>query len=175
MTTLTTPRLLLRPLDPADLADIHRTIGSDPAVTWDGRARSLEECRTMLEAKIRGAERRGLGLLAVVDRSSGDFLGWAGLQHLEDGDEVEVAYYLGRQAWGGGRATEAGREALRHGFEDLGLDRIVAVVRPGNAASQRVLAKLGLTCEGTAHHYGTEVQRWAVTRADWLARRAAAR
>lgn len=175
MTTLTTPRLLLRPLVAADLADVHRTIGSDPAVTWDGRARSLEECRAMLEAKIRAAERRGFGLLAVVDRDSGDFLGWAGLQHLEDGDEVEVAYYLGRSAWGGGRATEAGREALRHGFEDLGLDRIVAVVRPGNAASQRVLAKLGLTSEGTGHHYGAEVQRWAVTRAEWLAHRAADR
>ena len=170
MTTLTTPRLLLRPLVAADLADVHRTIGSDPAVTWDGRARSLEESRAMLEAKMHEAERYGFGLFAVVDRASGAFLGWAGLQHLEDGDEVEVAYYLGRQAWGGGRATEAGREALRYGFAELGLDRIVAVVRPENAASQRVLGKLGLTFERTARHYGTEVQRWLVTREEWVAR-----
>ena len=170
--TLTTHRLLLRPLVAADLADVHRTIGADPAVTWDGRARSLEESRGMLEAKMREAQRHGFGLLAVVDRASGAFLGWAGLQHLEGGDEVEVAYYLGREAWGGGRATEVGREALRHGFTDLGLERIVAVVRPENAASQRVLTKLGLSCEGTGHHYGTEIQRWSVTRAEWLARSA---
>ena len=166
--TLTTPRLLLRPLVAADLEDVHRTIGSDPAVTWDGRARTLEESRGMLEAKMRDAERHGFGMLAVVDRASGAFLGWAGLQHLEDGDEVEVAYYLGREAWGGGRATEAGREAVRHGFADLGLDTIVAVVRPENSASQRVLAKVGLSCDGTGHHYGTEVQVWSITRGAWL-------
>jgi RimJ/RimL family protein N-acetyltransferase len=173
--TLTTARLLLRPLVAADLPDVHRTIGSDPAVTWDGRARTLEESREMLDAKMRDAERGGPGLLAVVDRSTGAFLGWGGLQPLEGGDEVEVAYYLGREAWGGGRATELGREALRHGFEDLGFDRIVAVVRPGNTASRRVLAKLGMTCEGTARHYGTEVQRWSVGRDAWSAHREADR
>src|SRR3712207_9025606 len=54
------------------------------------------------------------------------------LQHFDGTDAIEVGYYLGRSAWGRGVATEAGEAALRHGFETLGLDTIVAVVRPEN-------------------------------------------
>ena len=156
-----TPRLRLRPLTADDLADLHAVVLGDPAVTWDGRARTLEESRQALEGKLRHVQVHGFGLLAVTDREDGAFLGWAGLQHLEDGPEVELGYYLGRPAWGRGLGTELARALVHHASAELGLGRIVAVVRPGNHASQRVLAKAGLRPERTGHHYGAEVHVWA--------------
>ena len=165
---LETARLVLRPLHPEDLAEHHARLGADAAVTWHHCARSPEESQTVLGHRVEHWRRHGFGLWAVRDRESGEFLGEAGLQHLEDTGEVELGYYLARAAWGRGVATEAGEAALRHGFEALGLERILAVVRPENEGSKRVLAKLGLRGRGFGDHYGVEgVEVWGVDRAAW--------
>ncbi len=75
---------------------------------------------------------------------------------------MELGYYLGRPAWGRGLATELARALVADALDALGLKRIVAVVRPENAASRRVLAKAGLHPVGTGHHYGADVEVWAI-------------
>jgi ribosomal-protein-alanine N-acetyltransferase len=160
---LVTERVRLRPLGRDDLQDLHTVVLSDPEVTWDGRARTLDETRETLERKLRHVEAHGFGLLAVEDRTTGAFLGYAGLQHLEDGPDVELGYYLGRRAWGRGLATEVATELMRHAFASLGLRRVVAVVRPENEASKRVLTKAGLHHDHDAHHYGADVELWAAS------------
>jgi ribosomal-protein-alanine N-acetyltransferase len=162
MSSVETARLLLRPLGPGDLDRHHAVVGSDPQVTWDGSVRTLAESRTYLEEHGRHWDEHGFGMWAAIERSSGDFLGHAGLQCLEDTGHVQVGYYLGRAAWGRGFATEAARAALRYGFEVVGLPHIVAVVRPENGASQRVLAKLGMREAGIERHYGFDVQVWRI-------------
>lgn len=160
---LGTDRVRLRPLRRDDLDDLHAVVLSDPDVTWDGRARSLDESREALERKLGHVEAHGFGFLAAEERDTGAFLGYAGLQHLEEGPDVELGYYLGRRAWGRGLATEIARELMRHAFVDLRLQRVVAVVRPENDASKRVLAKAGLHHEHDAHHYGEDVEVWAAS------------
>ena len=103
----------------------------------------------------------------MVDKAKGNLLGHAGLQYLENIEEVEIGYYLGRPAWGQGIATEAGTACLRYGFEILGFEQIVAVVRPQNQVSQKVLSKLGLQYVQEAHHYGFDVQYWRIQRKDF--------
>ncbi len=93
---------------------------------------------------------RGFGPLAVVERASGRVVGEAGLQPLEDGDDIELTYTLAREAWGAGYATEAARAVLRWTFTGLRLARVVAVADPEHAASLRVLEKLGMTLAGAA-------------------------
>ena len=56
--------------------------------------------------------------------------------------------------WGEGFATELGAASLEHGFGTLGLERIVAFTIPGNAASRRVMAKLGFAYERDVVHAG---------------------
>lgn len=159
-----TARLSLRPLSPADAERHHALVGNDPRVTWNGKAVTLEESRKVLEGRARHWDEHGFGMWAVLEKDTGRMLGHAGLQRLENTGEVEVAYYLGQSAWGKGYATEAGAAALRFGFETLTLPRVVAVVRPENLASQRVLAKLGLRHLGDEPHYGFEVQLWGLDR-----------
>ena len=134
-------------------------------MTWDGSTRTLEETCERLAGYIELWREHGFGPWAVVDKASGELLGHAGLQPLEETGEVELAYYLGRSGWGRGLATEAADAAVRFGFERVRLGRIVAVVRPENSASQRVLEKIGFAYDHDGRHYGADVQVWKRERA----------
>jgi RimJ/RimL family protein N-acetyltransferase len=57
---------------------------------------------------------------------------------------VEVGWRLARAHWGHGYATEAAREALRFGFEEVGLAEIVSFTVPANERSRRVMERIGL-------------------------------
>ena len=158
---LTTERLRLRALTLDDLQDLHDRISGDPEVTWDGTPGTLEATRRSLEAKIRHVREHGFGMMAVTDRATGELFGFAGLQHMEGGPDVEIGYYLARRAWGRGLATELGHALVDLAFGELRLARVVAVVRPENTASQNVLAKIGFRRVGVGHHYGAQVELWA--------------
>lgn len=164
MPELETTRLHLRPLTLTDLNVHHRIVGNDPQVTFSGEPLTLEQSRSALEKRMRHWEEPGFGMWAVVQKDSGALLVHAGLQLLENTGEVELGYYLGRPAWGQGVATEAGAACVRFGFETLELRQIVAVVRPANGASQKVLSNLGFRYERDAHHYEFDVQLWRLER-----------
>ncbi len=94
-------------------------------------------------------EREGFGLWAVEVPGVTEFAGFAGLHRVSFEapfvPAVEAGWRLARPYWGRGYATEAAREALRRGFEDHGLDEIVAFTIPANERSQRVMQRLGMT------------------------------
>jgi RimJ/RimL family protein N-acetyltransferase len=161
---IVTERLRLRALRPEDLQDLYDRVSSDPEVAWDGTPSTLEETRRSLERKIDHVREHGFGMMAVTDRRTGDLYGLAGLQHLESGQDIEIGYYLGRQAWGRGFATEVGHALVAMAFGPLGLERVVAVVRPENTASQNVLDKLGFRSVAVEHHYGADVELWEIRR-----------
>ena len=165
LSSIDTERLILRRITREDLEAL-ASINADPDVMKyivDGRPQTLEQTLERVNAVIGHWERYGFGLCAVLDRATNDFVGFCGLQHLDNTPEIEVGYRLAKRFWGRGLATEAARASLEYGFERLGLDRIVAVVHPGNLASQRVVNKLGLTYEKDAHFYNTDVRYYAVT------------
>lgn len=58
---------------------------------------------------------------------------------------VEIAWRLAPEVWGKGYATEAARATLDYGFETLSMPEILAWTVPHNAASRRVMEKLGMT------------------------------
>ncbi|MCG8584621.1 MAG: GNAT family N-acetyltransferase, partial [Pirellulales bacterium] len=58
---------------------------------------------------------------------------------------VEIGWRLARAHWGKGYATEAARAALEYGFEQLGLEEIVAFTVPDNRPSRRVMEKISMT------------------------------
>jgi len=89
------------------------------------------------------------------------------LQFLDGTSEVEVGYRLAKRFWGMGLAPEAAQASLCYGFEELGLDRIVAVVHPENVASQRVLEKIGLKYVKDARFYNKDLKYYAITRDEY--------
>ena len=149
----------MRPMEPGDEEALHE-VWSHPAVlgslehdgTWPRSA-----SRRRLEAKMAHQARHGFAIWAVLERDGGRIVGECGLQLLQGGPQVEVGWRIHPDVQARGYATEAARAALDAGFGQLGLDRIVAVVEPGNAASRRVTEKLDMTCTGSGRHYGREV------------------
>src|ERR1035437_5083379 len=75
-------------------------------------------------------DHNGCGFWTVEVRASGEFIGFTGLDVVDDGmpfTGVEVGWRLARSAWGHGYATEAAIVALEHGFATVGLPEILAV------------------------------------------------
>ena len=149
---LVTERLLLRPFTPDDLDALH-AIHSDEGVTrWlYNEPRSLEETRTLLARKTDGAsvsaEGDWLGAAAVL-RETGELVAdiaflWASESHRQG----ELGYIVHPLHQGRGYATEAARPILAFAFETLGLHRVVGRLEARNAASARVLEKLGMRRE----------------------------
>ena len=103
-------------------------------------------------------------------RQSGGLVGWCGIGHLPETDETEVAYLLSRSCWGQGLATEAAWRAREFGFEDICLGDISGLVHPDNAASRRVLVKVGMTLVDRAHYFGIDVDRFRLQRSEFAGR-----
>ncbi|GGT32441.1 N-acetyltransferase [Streptomyces chromofuscus] len=148
MARLLTDRLLLREWRESDLVP-WATINADPEVRrylpgLPGR----EQCDAAVAGFQADLEQRGWGWWAVEVRDTGEFIGFTGLDPVEEGQPftgVEAGWRLARSAWGHGYATEAARAALRFGFTDLGLPEILAVTAAGNDRSRAVMRRLGMT------------------------------
>ena len=161
---LTTERLVLRPPTLDDL-DAWQAIYVDAEEVWYGEPRSsLDENRGKLERQIAHFAEHGFGMCAVDLAASGETIGAAGLQHLEGGPEVEVGYRFLNGHWGQGYATESARASVAYGFDEVGLERIVAVALESNVASRRVLEKCGLREIGVVHVYGLEHVKYEIAR-----------
>ena len=111
---------------------------------------------TYLEMNVKHWVDHGFGMWMLRDAATGTVIGRAILRHLdvEGVDEVEVGYGFMPEYWGRGLATEIAQACVRIGFEQLGLRSLVAITRPINAASQRVMTKAGLVYERDIVHAG---------------------
>jgi [ribosomal protein S5]-alanine N-acetyltransferase len=154
---LETARLSLRPFAAVDRGAIH-AVYADPEVmryVGHGAHRTPAETARALRGYADSLATRGYGFVAVVERATGAVVGDAGLHPLAGrGPDVELGYTLARSAWGHGYATEVGGALVAHAFEALGMPRVMAQVEPANAASRRVVEKLGMTERGMRLAYG---------------------
>jgi RimJ/RimL family protein N-acetyltransferase len=161
---LDTERLRLRPATMDDL-ETWLAISRDAEEDWWGEPRStIDDARANLQMAVSSQERHGFSLWPVELKTTGEMIGVTGLQHLGEGPEIEVGYRFLRDHWGRGYATEAARAAIEFAFDELGLDRVVAVTLPTNRRSRRVMEKCGLTFVGVVHAYGQAQVKYALTR-----------
>ncbi len=153
---LETDRLRLRQWTLADRAPF-AALNSDPRVmeylseplTRAASDAMADRCQAILQE-------RGWGFWAVEHKGTGEFAGFVGLHipsaTLPFSPCVEIGWRLAAHHWGKGLATEAATEALRAGFEMLGLPAIVSFTALGNARSRAVMQRLGMREAGTFEH-----------------------
>lgn len=159
-TRIETPRLILRSPELADTPGLHAVLGDPEAMRFipSGVKKTLEETEAQVRRRIELEETLGMTAWTVVEKETGEIIGGAGLFPVErKGPEIEVAYHLVRSRWGRGYATEAAAASMRHGFESLGLARIIAICNPANTASSAVMRRCGMTYLGWSVYYERDV------------------
>ncbi len=175
---LTTERLILRPWAETDAGDLYRYAKDDrvgPIAGWPPHSsvdNSAEIIRTVFSAPETYAvclkeDNRAIGSIGLMIGARSD-------KEIPD-TEGEIGYWIGVPFWGKGLIPEAVQELVRHGFEDLKLDKIWCGHFDGNEKSKRVQEKCGFTWHHTRKDIYCELmgdirteQITCLTRDDWL-------
>jgi len=147
MFRLETERLLIRPWnDPADRVAF-RALTEDPEVmryVHRGEPYSDAEVDEWFARQARWMRELDVCMGAMIEKATGTLIGLAGTQPLGTTGDLEIGWWLAREAWGRGYATEAGGAAMRHVLETLGRPRAIAIIDPPNEPSKRVAERLGM-------------------------------
>ncbi len=164
-----TDRLFLRKLQDYDVDEIFG-IRSDAEMMRYIRKPQTERGESlgwieMISAKW---DTEKIGFCGIVEKTTKDFVGWCGLWKLVETGEFEIGYAIKREFQGKGYATEAAKRILRYGFEDLDLEKIVAVASPANESSQNVMKRIGMKYVGVGRFYDNELVQYAILREDFL-------
>ena len=148
--TFETDRLLLRPTDDSD-ADFILTLVNTPkwlANIGDRKVRTLEDAYVYIQTRITPQfERLGYGNYTVIRQADGAKLGSAGLYDRPGVDGIDLGFALLPEYEGRGYALESACRVRDAAFGTFGLETIYAVTIPANAASQKLLEKLGMSCQ----------------------------
>lgn len=178
--SLQTPRLVLRPFRHADAAQLF-DIYSDPEVFRHvpiGDWKHIDEAHQRIARDINTMAAGEYVRLAVERREDARVVGEVLLFHFApESRRAELGYALARKAWGHGYASEALAPLVHFGFGHLDLNRLDAVIDPRNAASARVLERLGFRHEGTLRQHAmvhgevSDSGLYGLLRSDWEASR----
>lgn len=154
-----TERLILRPFTIED-AEASYEMNSDPEVMQylgGVTVQSVDEVREILQkTTLADYEKHGFGRFAVIHKETNEFVGFCGLKFIDEFGEVDHGYRFRPKFWRQGFGYEASLPCIDFAFNDLGLDRVVAIADPENIASVTLLTKLGFAYEEDRHIYGDE-------------------
>ncbi|GGG96313.1 MULTISPECIES: GNAT family N-acetyltransferase [Pedobacter] len=161
-----TERLILRELLPEDAAgmfemdgdpEVHLFLGNKPVL-------SIEQSKADIEFIRKQYIENGIGRWAVMEKSTGNFIGWAGLKLIKEPINnhhhyYDLGYRFSKRFWGKGYATEAAIAVRDYGFNELKLNEIIGIADTNNLGSIHVLEKVGLkrisifNYGGIKHHW----------------------
>ncbi len=149
---LQTSRLFLRPIRITDAADIF--VGRrDPEVMryWDWPPpQTVDQVRSLIHNHLGEIESGAVHWWVAARSPRGPAIGECDLSAVDlQQRRAEIGFLFRREVWGQGYAREAMERVMRYGFDELGLERLWARFHAGNAASRRLLEKLGFAYEGT--------------------------
>lgn len=175
---VSTRRLRLRPLAVTDRDDFVR-LHADERVSSQVGGFDADTAAARLERFEQQWRQLGYGMFAI-ELPSGEFAGRCGFVHwpeLGAAGETEIGWVLRPDLWGSGLVTEAARACLGWVFDPRaggpGLDRITAMIVPGNHRSEAVAERIGMTFERQDLFRDKLVNVFAVTAGTTSAERAA--
>jgi [ribosomal protein S5]-alanine N-acetyltransferase len=146
---LETPRLLLRHYVPADADALSEVLCDRENMRYYPNPFERADVEAWIEKSLRRYREDGIGRWALVLKADGNFAGDCGLvpQQVDGATEIELGYALARIYQGRGLATEAARACLDYAFSNLGLQRVISLIRPENVPSRRVAERNGMSVE----------------------------
>jgi [ribosomal protein S5]-alanine N-acetyltransferase len=147
---LETERLIIRPISQEDLPGMY-AMNADPEVhkyLSNHPVQSIEAERQMITSILKQYEDYGIGRWTVIEKNTNDFVGWTGFKFMpgpinKHSNFIDFGYRLMRKHWNKGYASESGKASLEYGIKTFGYKDVYAMTDIDNAASRRVLEKLG--------------------------------
>jgi RimJ/RimL family protein N-acetyltransferase len=175
---IATARLVLREFTPADAADVRRLAGAREIAEQTLLPHPYEDgMAAAWIASCRAARASGTEIVFAAERvRDAALVGAIGLALEPHRACAKLGFWIGVPYWGCGYATECVAAVVVFGFESLALERICAPRFRGNAASARVLEKIGLAHEGSRRQHIPErgriemVEQHGCLRWEYLAR-----
>lgn len=170
-----TERLIIRELLPEDATgmfkmdsdpEVHRYLGNDPV-------KDIEQIRNVISFIRQQYVDNSIGRWAVIEKESGEFIGWTGLKLMRETVNNHTNYYdfgyrFVKSSWGKGYATETAAPSLQYGFDVLQAEAIYAMADEGNTASRRVLQKAGLQFIEMFDYEDTQHAWYKITRDEFI-------
>ena len=169
--TINTRRLHLRAFREQDAPDLYR-LNSDPEVlryTGDEPFPDIHAAVAFINTYSQ-YHQHGFGRWAVLDKHSGEFMGFCGLRRSGCNGEVDLGFRLFRRFWAQGIATEASMAALAAGFDHFKLKEIIGRSMRENLPSITILQKLGLKFREVAEENGLIWLIYAITAEEYQAK-----
>jgi len=169
-----TERLLIRDLMDEDVhgmfaldsdAEVHKFLGNKPIS-------KIEEAKKMIDFIKQQYLDYGIGRWAVVEKESGEFIGWSGFKYNTETLNARTNYYdigyrLIKKYWGKGYASESAIASLNYGFTKLNYDEIVGIADVANIASNTILQKIGLIKRNEFIYDASPVNFYSLSKAEW--------
>ncbi|MBY9061855.1 GNAT family N-acetyltransferase [Sphingomonas yunnanensis] len=145
---IVTERLILRAAEPRDRAALH-AMWADPRVMVElGPVKDAAASDAAIERHAGYRAGHGLGFGVVERRDAGEVIGFCGLKPgaptTPIRGELEIGWMLAQAAWGQGYAREAAAAWLDWAWAHRAEPRVVAITAAANAASQRLMERLGM-------------------------------
>lgn len=161
-------RLLFRSLKSEDIPlwmpffnrdDYHRFLGQDISKPAKDRA------ETWIQRQIQRQSEETFGQLAVIEKSSGKFIGVGGIIHRElyGKDDLEITYSLLPEFWGRGYARELAKNFIYYAKEETNTTSVISMIHPENQASKKVAHANGLTFDRMAKFMSIPVEVYRLT------------
>ncbi|MFC1996589.1 GNAT family N-acetyltransferase [Chloroflexota bacterium] len=158
---LQTDRLCLRRIKNSDISTLI-DLWCDPEVTKHlGGPRDREKIKPLFEEDAENPYAYEYDLWPVEDKQTNEVIGYCGLLEKEvDGiDEIEINYIFTPSAWGNGYASEIGTAIVEYAFTEKKLERLIALIKPENEASEYVAGKIGMKYEKEVVRPGGEKRK----------------
>jgi ribosomal-protein-alanine N-acetyltransferase len=167
ITILETNRLLLRRLQPSDIPSLIDLWCDSDVTQYMGGPRDREKLQTIFEEDLKDPFAEEFDLWPVVEKQTQEVIGHCGLldKEIEGKEEIEVNYIFKSSAWGKGYASEIGSALIEYAFKEKKLTRLIALIEPENAPSERVAAKIGMRFEKEVLRPGGAKRKVYVTEA----------
>lgn len=161
-----TKRLIITTPELSDFENLYALQSDAEVMQHIGNGvRTREEVILGLEKAIAHQIKHGFSLGNVFEKETEQFIGRAGLIYLGYDDtqpEIEIAYALIKSAWNKGYATELARALIKWGFQHLPITKLIAVTKPNNERSRRVLEKAHMLYVGQSLYSNIEVAKFEI-------------
>jgi ribosomal-protein-alanine N-acetyltransferase len=173
---LETERFLLREIQPSDAEAVFACFNDDEVTRFYDQPTftAMEQAEKLILHMRQGFRDRRSIRWGITRKEDNWLLGTCGYNSWNRyARKTGVGYELAQPYWRQGVMTEVLTAVLTFGYQRMNLNRVEALVMPGNVGSEKVLVKLGFQCEGLLRQYAyfkdsfCDLQMFALLRQDW--------